>query len=91
MRLDRTQIYSQVIGMPGVQFEQAGHYFRQDGAEVTEDGILVTAIPEPEPAAPKMPTNYDQMTPRQLKHLVESFGGEFVSREAAIKFLRGAA
>ena len=45
MRLDRSRPFAQVMGRPGVAFEQDGRNFRPDGLEVLEAPVEVQAPP----------------------------------------------
>ena len=49
MRLDRSRPFAQVIGRPGIAFEQDGRNFRPDGEEVLEaltQGLTAAAPPD---------------------------------------------
>ena len=48
MKLDRSRPFAQVIGRPGIAFEQDGRNFRPDGLEVLE-------TPQANEAAPPVP------------------------------------
>lgn len=84
MRLNKEDHYGQVIGMPGVSFEQNRRYFRHDGVEVGEDGQPVVSA-EAEPVATS--ATYAAMSNKQMQAMVAQFGGVWTTREAGIAFL----
>lgn len=92
MRLDLTRPYAEVIGLPGVCYEQDGHCFNRVGNEVDQCGRPVLA-PEPSHAEAVLAEvgerPYEAMHWKQLKVLVETFGGVWTDKEGAIRFLRG--
>jgi hypothetical protein len=52
MRLDFSRPYAEVIGRPGIAFEQDGHNFRVDGSLVDETPMVAAAVPTVTPPAP---------------------------------------
>lgn len=52
MQLDRSRPFAEVIGRPGVAFEQDGRNFRQDGSEVVPQATNSEA---PHPGADSLP------------------------------------
>ncbi len=47
--LQKDKPYGEVIGMPGVAFEQNGQLFSKQGIGVDDKGNLIEPVPEPEP------------------------------------------
>lgn len=94
--LDRSQPFSEVIGMPGVTYEQDGRRFSAGGREVVIDwgpdgAATVREAPEDEEEAlPSTPGDYEAMHWKHLKPLVESYGHPWVDKADAVAFLRGA-
>ena len=82
--LNRSAPYGQVYGMAGVSFEQNGRLFDFGGFPVDGNGNRVEAVQEAAPSP-----GIEGMHWKQLKVMVEQYGGEFTTREAAIAFLRG--
>ncbi len=89
--LDRSQPYGEVIGLLGVRYEQGGHYFNPRGAEVGQNGHpLETSSPISVHGSPEAKSNgLEGKHWRELKALVETFGGEWSNKAGAIAFLRG--
>ena len=103
MRLDKTLPYDSVHGVEGAAFQQAGRLFNQGGqlvvngvAVVNEDDLLEELmeeavqreIDEREAAGEDVPL--EQRDWESLKALVEVYGGECTTKEAAVEFLRRA-
>lgn len=86
-RLDETMPYSEVYGIPGVSYEQAGSFFTVAGREV-RDGVVLPPEEEPEPV---VASEYRSMHWKNLKALVESYDHEWVNKEDAVAFLEGGA
>ena len=93
MRLDRTQPYSESIGLPGVSYEQNGRRFDPGGREVVvtwgDDGEVASVERIEEAAAEVVPEDkpFRGMHWRALKAMVESFDHEWVDKEDAVRFL----
>ena len=47
MKLDRSRPFAEVIGRPGVAFEQDGRNFRQDGSDVLETPAQASVVASP--------------------------------------------
>lgn len=84
MRLDFNRPHAELYGVPGATFEQNGRYFRSNGEPV--DAEPEAAGPEAEQPAANSKSLGD-LPDRQLKVLVEQFGGEWTSRPQALQFL----
>lgn len=93
VRLDWSKPYDQVIGMPGVAFMQAGHFFLPNGKEsgvVDDDPSDVVPLGKLlEEAYANGECELESLGWEQLKSLLDSFGEEYTTREAAIAFLKG--
>ena len=97
MRFDPSQPYAELIGVPGVAYEQSGRRFTPGGREVLlsfgEDGEAVVTPGEADeaPLPPAGQKDYADLHWRALKALVEAAGGEWTNKEDALRFLNGAA
>lgn len=86
MRLDESQPYAEVHGGGCVRYEQNGRMFLPNGREVgAPDDGLDDVLAE----APSGASSYQAMHWKTLKALVESYGGTWENKEAAIRFLEG--
>lgn len=97
MRLDRSLPFSEVIGLPGVTYEQHGRRFNAGGREV-----VVRWLPggetevrealdddEPPPLDPGSADNYRAMHWKTLKALCDTYGHAWKDKEDAVRFLEG--
>lgn len=104
MSLDFSKPYAEVHGLLGAAFEQGGLYFKNDGSsvfhfqeyieeEIIEDNSILPPIACYEQATPPSIQSHDDsiegMPSKHLKALVESFGGEWTSKKAALEFMKG--
>lgn len=104
MRLDFSKSYGEVHGLPGAVYEQNGAYFKADGNPATDtkefvDGIIIEddSIPPPvclieqltPPAEQESGKTMEEMPNKHLRVLIESFGGEWTGRKAALEFMKG--
>lgn len=104
-QMDFSRSYAEVYGLPGAVFEQDGIRFRRDGTEAmdiepvveednrkTPDDILpactLTETQTP-PAGDVSNKPAAEMHWRQLKTLVEAYGGIWTNKEDALAFLKG--
>lgn len=98
MRLDHSQPYVEILGIPGVAFEQDGRRFSAGGSEVLvqfdrsggDEVITVLEVPdnEPEPVAETgAQTGFRHLHWKQLKALVDAYGEEWVDKDTAVRFL----
>ena len=96
MRLDRSRPFAQVMGRPGVAFEQDGRNFRPDGLEVLEAPIEVQAPPA-SPAGANRVTNIPAPPvqekrgpgrPRKALHGSTALASQFAGYEAPIEWER---
>lgn len=83
-RLDFSQPHAEVYGVPGTAFEQNGRYFRPNG-----DPVVADTEAEPAPVAESESKSVADLPDKQLKVLVEQFGGEWQGRARALAFLEG--
>ena len=93
MRLDEAVPYADVIGLPGIKYEQKGHYFNLHGMEVDRDGKPILSS-DPQPVSEEEDTphsRFQAMHWKQLKALVESYGHGWVDKDDAVRFLNGQA
>ena len=97
MRLDRSRPFAQVIGRPGIAFEQDGRNFRPDGEEVLEAPLaLQKAPPDPSasraevitPAAPVMQEKRGPGRPKKALHGSTALASQFAGYEAPIEWER---
>lgn len=102
--LDRNLPYSEVHGMPGIRYVQDGKTYNAGGHEVSPDSGVIINHERPQPS-PRDDTvirlayvaesendigkTIETMHWKQLKNIVENYGGEWKNREQAIQFLRG--
>ena len=87
MRLDESQPYAEVHGGGRVLYEQGGRLFLPSGKEM---GAPDDGLDDVKPEAPTGASGgYHAMHWKTLKALVESYGGVWVNKEAAIAFLEG--
>lgn len=104
MSLDFSKPYAEVHGLPGAMYEQGGMYFRGDGNLATmlnpykeEIALPDDSVPPPiacyeQSSAPQdvaTDTGIDNMHWKHLKALVESYGGQWTDKKAAIAFMKG--
>lgn len=104
MSLDFSKPYGEVHGMPGAAYEQNGIYYKTDGSpaihaqEYIEEVVIQDdTIPPPvcvieqgtEPVEATDDKSMDAMHWKHLKALVESYGGEWTTRQAALEFMKG--
>lgn len=99
MRLDHSQPYVEILGIPGVAFEQDGRRFSAGGSEVLvqfdrsggDEVITVLEVPDndnsPLPAAPADGNGFRHLHWRHLKALVETYDHPWVDKEDAVAFL----
>jgi len=100
MRLDRSRPFAQVMGRPGVAFEQDGRNFRPDGEEVLEAPTQASeAPPVPHlgaegrervitPAAPVMQEKRGPGRPKKALHGSTALASQFAGYEAPIEWER---
>ena len=86
-RLDEARPFGEVIGKPGIHFEQDGLLFNSNRLAVDGEGHVLD-LPETEKPA-NAPKDYDAMHWKHLKPLVEMYGGTWTNKEDAVAFLRG--
>lgn len=103
LALDRSKPYSEVHGLPGAMFEQAGVLFKFNGAPAVDVAPFVeeSIISEPyeinppevscieQPSIPSDGKTMEDMHWQHLRMLVESFGGTWSNRHDAIAFMNG--
>lgn len=82
--LDRSRPYAQVYGLDGVYWHQDGRNFNFKGDPLDEHGRVVR---DPEPVS--QGDGMEAVHWRHLKAMVEQYGGEWTTKEAALSFLRG--
>lgn len=75
MRLDRSRPFAQVIGRPGIAFEQDGRNFRHDGLEVLE-------TPQASAAPPAVPSGEGERLVTTPAHPVQEKRGPGRPRKA---------
>jgi hypothetical protein len=98
MRLDRSRPFAQVMGRPGVAFEQDGRNFRPDGLEVLEAPVTQDAPPaNPDEAganrvtntpAPPVQEKRGPGRPRKALHGSTALASQFAGYEAPIEWER---
>lgn len=104
MSLDFSKPYGEVHGLPGAFYEQSGAYYKADGAPaihiqeyIEELPVIDDSVPPPvccyeQPTAPAEVAHDDSingMPNKHLKALIESYGGEWTGRKAALEFMKG--
>lgn len=104
-KLDRSRPYGEIMGVPGVAYEQDGLSFRGNG-ELSELHLKSVDDSDPYPAqvesdegvgstiesgkTPEKPMiGFHNMHWRHLKALVESYGGTWTDKDDALSFLSG--
>ena len=93
---DLSELHAEVIGIPGVKWEQAGRYYTAHGVFVMSDDAGASA-PVSSPAAvpavakPLAPETGDfaRMSNDQLRAQLAIYGGTWTNRADAIKTLNG--
>lgn len=97
--LDRSVAYGQVINMGGVAYEQRGVYYDGQGRPVKVTHRTVVRAGDQEPVdvydlellpiddGPDEDEGLEKLGTKRLKALVESFGGTYTTRAAALVFL----
>ena len=88
MRLDESQPYAEIHGGGVVRYEQNGRMFLPNGREVGAPDDGLDDVPAEAPAGA---SSYQSMHWKTLKAIVESYGGTWTNKEAAIRFLEGSA
>lgn len=104
-QLDRSRPYGVITGLLGARFEQDNFLFNSAGSEVAPENTIEDIQPEIQPdiedavdikpaaVAETRPEkeikSFEDMHWKHLKPLVESYGGEWTTKDDAIKFLRG--
>lgn len=98
MRLDRSRPFAQVIGRPGIAFEQDGRNFRNDGSEVLETpaqaSVAPPAVPSGEgerlvtPPAPQVQEKRGPGRPRKALSGSTALASQFAGYEAPIEWDR---
>jgi|SRR6185503_12251633 len=96
MRLDRSRPFAQVIGRPGIAFEQDGRNFRPDGSEVLEAPVALEAPPATvaraetisNPSAPPVQEKRGPGRPRKALHGSTALASQFAGYEAPIEWER---
>ena len=95
MRLDRSRPFAQVIGRPGIAFEQDGRNFRPDGLEVLETpqaSAAPPAVPSGEgerlvtPSAPPVQEKRGPGRPRKALSGSTALASQFAGYEAPIEW-----
>lgn len=103
MPLDLSKPYSEVHGLPGAAYEQNGIVYNgagkvaspqeyEEDESVVDDSIPPAVCCYEQPTAPNETSHDDSiqgMPTKHLKALVESFGGEWTGRKAALEFMKG--
>lgn len=96
VRLDRTRAYNRVQSLDGIlRFEQDGKIFLRNGKqEGVEDNFPDDEVVADTQAVQLRPDGEDfisfaKMSCLELEILLDSFGEEFTTREAAITYLQG--
>lgn len=99
MLLDRSRPFAQVIGRPGIAFEQDGRNFRNDGSEVLETPQASVAPPVPHlgaegraevvtPSAPPVQEKRGPGRPRKALSGSTALASQFAGYEAPIEWDR---
>lgn len=92
MRLQTHRPYGQVFGMPGVHFQQDGHWFRKDGSAITdapvESAVVADEAPDPAPPTPK---NIAPAEEKRLRAQMDIYGEAWQGIAHARRFLEGKA
>lgn len=104
MPLDRSRPHAEVCGLPGAAFEQDGVMYKSDGSLADPAPIVEESLPysgleinPPSVSCIEMQStpqdindgqSLEEMHWRKLKILVENYGGEWSTREAAINFIK---
>lgn len=103
MRFDPHLPYAEIVGLPGVSWEQNGQLFRRDGCPVRMvDGEPVPCADSPDPvveavAAPAAAeavkprrgprSTFGRMADAELRALLGVYGEEWQGRDAAVAYL----
>src|SRR5690348_3814835 len=97
MRLDRSRPFAQVMGRPGVAFEQDGRNFRPDGLEVLEATLDKISPPDQsfrvreeviKAPAPPVQEKRGPGRPKKALHGSTALASRFAGYEAPIEWER---
>ena len=90
--LDRARPYGEVHGGVSRTYEQDGLSFDSKGVLIGDEpaGEVMTAARFwLTPDDPEQPSEFEAMPTAALMALVDQYGGEFTTREAAVSYLKG--